>query len=714
MKNSKNSSGLSSNTWVDDSNQQSMNENSEYTGFDNPVYNDKDYSESVNVKRIPVIGRLKKSTQYIIASLGIAISGGLLFGNIWYNHNNAIDLQVSKDASNELTFLLSQSKEGMSNFISYSPSNFKQLKTLYTIIDRDISYIANGDKLSDSSLSNLTEYWSKIKQGLDGILSSQDAIINTNKNIDNVSSSLSGVINSSLSALNNMSKDGSGTNPKQVVYLSQIITILQRIDKNIIALRTPNANYNVIVNQLWNDNKVLPAAYNALLKGNGALGVIQSKQISDQINDSLNRYSAISSQIIDIAQTLNNLNKNIENNNKILSINSNGIIESVKTSLLNYERSLTLYENLVWLFALLFIGFISLLMAINTKENEKNYLGLKQEKTIINDSIIKIIEDLGVIGQGNLNHKVRLSEGKLMSLSDSINATISKISDIIKGTISTIDNVNIINKDQFELADNVRAKTANQKTKIKEGIDHFIELNAILQDFDRILKHAQEVSEKSVNTISRGSDAIETSQKSIDTIHSRIEDAQERVDKLFHSTGEIYEIASNLINLSERMDVLAIHASVQAAKAGENGKGFNVIAEGVQDISGLFGEHSKRIKALIDTTYSNIKATTQTIKMAVDEIDEGTRLTTIVDNSLGNLNELSSNLNDSIKSIEDKYIKQKVQYEKITSAMENIVDMNEDIFKGSKDIMDKSGNIRKETSSLNKDLSVFNVRNAQK
>ena len=85
---------------------------------------------------------------------------------------------------------------------------------------------------------------------------------------------------------------------------------------------------------------------------------------------------------------------------------------------------------------------------------------------------------------------------------------------------------------------------------------------------------------------------------------------------------------------------MANHTSVKAAKAGENGKGFNVIAKGVQQISNQFGENSKRINALIDTTHSDITATTQAIKMAVDEIDEGTRLTTIVDNSFNTLENL--------------------------------------------------------------------------
>lgn len=714
MKSSKNSSGLSSNTWVEDSNQQSMNEQSEFTGYDLPVYDEKLLTEHTHIKNLPVIGRLKKSTQYILASLGIAISGGLLFGNIWYNHNNAIDIQVSKDAANELGFLLNQSKSDMNNFLTKNPNNFSQLKGLYSIIDKDISYISSGDKVDPAAITNLKGYWLKIKQGLDNLLASQDAIVQVNDSINSTSDGLKPIINQSLSALNSMSKDGSGSNSKQAVYLSQIITILQRIDKNITALKTPNADYNTIVAQLWNDNKVLPLAYSALLKGSGSLGNIQSKEVRDQLNNSLNAYQDLSPQIVNITQIIGALSKNIETNNKIIALNGNGIIENVKTSLLNYERSTSIYENLVWLFALLFVSFISLLMAINTKENQKTYAALKYDQALTKSSIIKIIEDLGVIGQGNLSHKVRLSEGRLMSLSDSINATVGKISDLIEETSKSIDNINKSNKHVFDVGTSVKDDITSHRNKMNEAVTYFIEINTIIQELERMLKHSQEISENSVNTISRGSDAIETSQKSIEAIYTRVQEAQERVEKLVSSTIEISEIASNLINLSERMDVLATHASVRAAKVGESGKGFNVIAEGVQQISNQFGEHSKRINALIDTTHSNIMATTQAIKMAVDEIDEGTRLTTIVDNSFNTLGNLSTHLNESIKNIESKYETQKEQNKKITSVISAVIDINDDVGKHNDDMLKNSGEIRKETSSLNRNLTIYNVKNLHK
>lgn len=716
MKTSRNSSGLSANTWID-SNQHSMGntENSEYnTGFDNPVYDEKAFDDSINVKKLPIIGRLKKSTQYVLASLGLVVSGGLLFGSIWYNHNNAIDLQVSKDAANELNFLMGQSKSDLKNFITNDASSFSQLKSLYVLIDKDINYIAGGNKLSDSSLKGLTDYWSKVKQSLDNILSSQEAIIKTNKNLDNVSSSMTAVTTDALSALNNMSNPSSNANQKQVVYLSQIITILQRMDKNMIALKSPNANYQTIVAQIWNDNKVLPLAYNALLKGNSSLGTLQSKEVVDQLTRSFNNYQAISPMIIDIAQNLNNMSKMIEANNKIIATNSNGIIEGVKTSLLNYERSLSLYENLVWVFAVLFASFICLLMAINTRENQKSFLALKQERAMINDSISKIIEDLSVVGQGNLGHKVRLSEGRLMSLSDSINATLSKVADIIKNNLVTIEKVGITAKEQVEINESIRAKYKDQNGKINETVTFFIEINSILQELDRMLKTSHDISNKSVTSIIRGTDAIETAQKSISEINTKIKDAQIRSSNLWTSTNEISEIAANLMNLSERMDVLAIHAKVQAAKAGDAGQGFSFIADGVKEMATFFSENSKRINALIDTTLQQITAMNGSIKSSIDEIDEGTRLTTIVDNSFGVLDELSGHLGDSIKKIDEKYQFQKEQYEKITSSMNYVIDLSDGISKSNNEMSRKISDLNKETDVLNKELKVFSLKNPQK
>lgn len=715
MKTSRNSSGLSSNTWID-SNQQSMGntENSEYTGYDSPVYDEKAFDESINVKKLPIIGRLKKSTQYIIASLGLAVSGGLLFGSIWYNHNNAIDLQVSKDAANELNFLVGQSKSELKHFISNDATSFSQLKSLYVLIDKDINYIAGGDKLSESSLKSLTDYWSKVKQSLDSILSSQETISKTNKNLDDVSNSMASVTTDALSALNNMSKPSANANPKQVVYLSQIITILQRMDKNMVALKAPNANYQAIVSQIWNDNKVLPLAYNALLKGNSSLGTLQSKEVVDQLTRSFNNYQAISPMIIDIAQNLNNMGKMIEANNKIIATNSNGIIEGVKTSLLNYERSLSLYENLVWVFAVLFASFICLLMTINTRENQRSFLALKQERAMINDSISKIIEDLSVVGQGNLSHKIRLSEGRLMSLSDSINATISKVADIIRNNALTIEKVGITAKEQVEINESIRAKYKEQSGKINETVTFFIEINSILQELDRMLKTSQDISNKSGTSIIRGKDAIETAQKSISEINTKIKDAQSRASNLWTSTNEISEIAAHLMSLSERMDVLAIHAKVQAAKAGDAGQGFSFIADGVKDMATYFSEHSKRINALIDTTLQQITAINGAVKSSIDEIDEGTRLTTIVDNSFGVLDELSNHLGDSIKKIDEKYQFQKEQYEKITSSMNNAIDISDDISKSNNEMSRKISDLNKETDVLNKELKVFNLKNPQK
>ena len=100
--------------------------------------------------------------------------------------------------------------------------------------------------------------------------------------------------------------------------------------------------------------------------------------------------------------------------------------------------------------------------------------------------------------------------------------------------------------------------------------------------------------------------------------------------------------------------------------------------------------------------------------MAGDEIDEGTRLTTIVDNSLANLNDQSTYLSESVKRIDEKRVKQKERYDKLTNILQNVFESNDEILKDNKETSAKSASIRKETAGLQKELSILNMNNSQK
>ncbi|MFX5801366.1 methyl-accepting chemotaxis protein, partial [Acinetobacter baumannii] len=83
----------------------------------------------------------------------------------------------------------------------------------------------------------------------------------------------------------------------------------------------------------------------------------------------------------------------------------------------------------------------------------------------------------------------------------------------------------------------------------------------------------------------RGARAVEDAVKAMDGIGEQIRETSERIKRLGASSQMIGEITDLISDITERTNVLALNAAIQAASAGEAGRGFSVVAEEVQHLA---------------------------------------------------------------------------------------------------------------------------------
>ena len=100
-------------------------------------------------------------------------------------------------------------------------------------------------------------------------------------------------------------------------------------------------------------------------------------------------------------------------------------------------------------------------------------------------------------------------------------------------------------------------------------------------------------------------------------IRTQIQDTSKRIKRLGESSLEIGEIVELISDITEQTNVLALNAAIQAASAGEAGRGFTVVAEEVQRLAERSGEATKQIEAIVKT----IQADTQDAVAAMEKID---------------------------------------------------------------------------------------------
>ena len=109
------------------------------------------------------------------------------------------------------------------------------------------------------------------------------------------------------------------------------------------------------------------------------------------------------------------------------------------------------------------------------------------------------------------------------------------------------------------------------------------------------------LAESILNAAGKGTQAVQDSIKGMNEIRDQIQETSKRIKRLGESSQEIGEIVELISDITEQTNVLALNAAIQAASAGEAGRGFTVVAEEVQRLAERSAEATKQIAAIVKT-----------------------------------------------------------------------------------------------------------------
>jgi twitching motility protein PilJ len=113
------------------------------------------------------------------------------------------------------------------------------------------------------------------------------------------------------------------------------------------------------------------------------------------------------------------------------------------------------------------------------------------------------------------------------------------------------------------------------------------------------------VAEQSLAAAEKGQQAVANAITSMNGLREQIQETSKRIKRLGESSQEIGEIVELISDITEQTNVLALNAAIQAASAGEAGRGFSVVAEEVQRLAERSADATKQIAAIVKTIQSD-------------------------------------------------------------------------------------------------------------
>ena len=317
-------------------------------------------------------------------------------------------------------------------------------------------------------------------------------------------------------------------------------------------------------------------------------------------------------------------------------------------------------------------------------EAERQEEALKAANEANQVAILRLMNELQEVADGNLTMQATVSEDITGAIADSVNYTVEELRTLVGRINSTVEQVTEASSAAQDTSARLLVASDAQSREIRSTGDAVLTMARQISDVSGSAAESATVARQSLAAAEDGQRAVQNSISGMNEIRDQIQETSKRIKRLGESSQEIGEIIELISDITEQTNVLALNAAIQAASAGEAGRGFSVVAEEVQRLAERSGEATKQIGALVRTIQTDTQDAVSAMEKSTEGVVEGAKLSDAAGQSLGNIGRVSKQLAELIEAISRNTSKQATSAGQMASSMERILAVNEQASDGTR------------------------------
>ncbi|MEY4730339.1 MAG: hypothetical protein RL020_1497 [Pseudomonadota bacterium] len=324
----------------------------------------------------------------------------------------------------------------------------------------------------------------------------------------------------------------------------------------------------------------------------------------------------------------------------------------------------------------------------NAKARDEQSKKAEAENKKNQAAILQLLNEMGSLADGDLTVKAMVTEDITGAIADSMNYTIEELRVLVKGVNGASQPVT----DRTNLAQQVSERlldaTDRQSREIEETTAQVLRVAQSINQVSVNAGESAKVAQRSLEASEKGAGAVQNTIKGMNEIRDQIQETSKRIKRLGESSQEIGEIVELIAGITEQTNVLALNAAIQAASAGEAGRGFSVVAEEVQRLAERSGEATKQIGAIVKTIQADTHDAVVAMEKSTQGVVEGARLSDSAGQALSEIGQVSKQLAALIQSISKATIDQVSATNGVAKNMRDILSITKQTTEGTKETAD--------------------------
>ncbi|MFO6424024.1 methyl-accepting chemotaxis protein [Motilimonas sp. KMU-193] len=329
-------------------------------------------------------------------------------------------------------------------------------------------------------------------------------------------------------------------------------------------------------------------------------------------------------------------------------------------------------------------------------------------------SIVKplkqIVSAMTEVAKGDVTIRVDVdSKDEMGILAKEINTMLDAFQSLLKAVSQSLTTLNVSADGLAVIANQTNTGVQKQMCDVESVVSAVEQMTLAVKEVEASTAQASEATSETNNVVREASYLINETLDSINQVSSQVEHAVKVVNELEAGSSEIGEVLNVISGISEQTNLLALNAAIEAARAGEAGRGFAVVADEVRSLAHSTKNSTIEIQKMIEKLQSLAKSAALAMEQGRETARESVAAAGKTGDNLNLVVKQVERVNDMNHQIASSTTEQAAVAEDVARSMVNISVISAQTGEGSQETLANSAKVKQLADEVTQHISAFKV-----